>query len=308
MAVLAGKVELPGQLGFQHEIVAFSVMGATPPASAAQDKPFSLRREENSGRGNLQRDHTGLSVTAPDAGQKSKERSRDKTQRFRFMRAIPSYHGVVLFLTLCSPAWGQEAEAIRPLVRSDPIGLQQILPEARVLLDATSIENFLRQVEGTPPDWAALHGGDGHDERLFLLNRERDRLRQGRTERLGALTFLWDGELSEYDPGIRGFHVAIGPRVTPTTWGLVRFKPDNLPSNLVAVPPFEMRHALQREAGGRGKIDIIVALTGRLVPEESIIYDFAHEEPGQGMVIPVIRIERLDYLLSDGSLTNQRPR
>lgn len=38
-------------------------------------------------------------------------------------------------------------------------------------------------------------------------------------------------------------------------------------------------------------------MTGRLVPEESLIYDFAHEEPGRGMVMPVVRLERVDYLL-----------
>jgi hypothetical protein len=40
-----------------------------------------------------------------------------------------------------------------------------------------------------------------------------------------------------------------------------------------------------------------VAMTGRLVPEESIIYDFAHEEPRLGIVMPVVRVERLDYVL-----------
>jgi hypothetical protein len=42
---------------------------------------------------------------------------------------------------------------------------------------------------------------------------------------------------------------------------------------------------------------VTVAMTGRLIPEESIIYDFAHEEPGQGMIMPVVRVQRIDYLL-----------
>jgi hypothetical protein len=42
-----------------------------------------------------------------------------------------------------------------------------------------------------------------------------------------------------------------------------------------------------------------VAITGRLLPEESIIYDFAHDEPGQGMVMPVVRVEKIDYLLRE---------
>jgi hypothetical protein len=39
-----------------------------------------------------------------------------------------------------------------------------------------------------------------------------------------------------------------------------------------------------------------VLITGRLLPEESIIYDFAHDEPGHGMVMPVVRVEEIDCL------------
>jgi hypothetical protein len=42
-----------------------------------------------------------------------------------------------------------------------------------------------------------------------------------------------------------------------------------------------------------------VLITGRLLPEESIIYDFAHDEPGQGMVMPVVRVDGLIYLLGE---------
>ena len=36
------------------------------------------------------------------------------------------------------------------------------------------------------------------------------------------------------------------------------------------------------------RIEIDVGINGRLLPEESIIYDFARDEPGQGMVMPVV--------------------
>jgi hypothetical protein len=45
------------------------------------------------------------------------------------------------------------------------------------------------------------------------------------------------------------------------------------------------------------RIEIDVAITGQLIPDESIIYDFAHEEPGQGMVMPVVGVEQVDYML-----------
>ncbi|MDQ6735909.1 MAG: hypothetical protein M3Z35_17645, partial [Nitrospirota bacterium] len=100
-----------------------------------------------------------------------------------------------------------------------------------------------------------------------------------------------------YDSERGGFHVAIGPKLIPTRWGLVRFKPESLPSNLVAVPASTLNESLQKRVRERERIEMDVAITGRLIPDESIIYDFAHEEPGQGMVMPVVRIEKIDYLL-----------
>jgi hypothetical protein len=34
------------------------------------------------------------------------------------------------------------------------------------------------------------------------------------------------------------------------------------------------------------------------VPDEALIYDFAHEEPGQDMVMPMVRVERIAYLMA----------
>ena len=39
-------------------------------------------------------------------------------------------------------------------------------------------------------------------------------------------------------------------------------------------------------------------MTGRLIPDESLVYDFSHEEEGQGLIMPVIRVERVYYLLA----------
>jgi len=212
--------------------------------------------------------------------------------------AIGALTSFFIFVIGASLVSAQEAEAIRPLLTSGVNGLWQTLPkDTRHLTDAASIENFLKLVDGTPPDWAAVYDHGNHDERLFTLNRERDRLRERRTQAPPLVTFLWDGELSDYDPRLGGFRLAIGPQIIATPWGLVRFKPESLPSDLVALPSPQIRNALQADAAGGRKVEILVAMTGRLVPEESIIYDFAHDQPGKGMVMPVIRIERLDYLL-----------
>ena len=46
-------------------------------------------------------------------------------------------------------------------------------------------------------------------------------------------------------------------------------------------------------------------MTGRLIPNEALIYDFAHEDPSQGMIMPMVRVERIDYLLiAPGSVTD----
>jgi len=39
-------------------------------------------------------------------------------------------------------------------------------------------------------------------------------------------------------------------------------------------------------------------MVGRLVPEESLVYDFSHDEEGVGIIMPVVRIERIEYLLA----------
>lgn len=195
---------------------------------------------------------------------------------------------------------GQTAEGVRPLLGISLSQLPSALPsDAKLLDDPRAIESFLDALDGQPPDWGAVYGHEGHehDERLFALNRERDRLRLGRPALRQRVTFLWRGELSAYDPFAAGFRIAIGPALIPTRWGLVRFKPEDLPSPLVAVPSPSVREMLRRRRAQEQRIEVMVAMTGRLLPEESLIYDFAHEEAGRGMVMPVVRIERLDYLL-----------
>ena len=178
--------------------------------------------------------------------------------------------------------------------------LTSILPEdVRFLDDADLIERFLESLDGKPPNWKTMYGdhGESHDERLFALNRERDQLRQGQEALTTRLTFIWSGELSTYDVESGGFRVAIGPKLIPTRWGVVRFKPDNLPSNLVAIPSPTLAESLRTRVSKGERIEINVAITGRLLPEESIIYDFAHDDPGLGMVMPVMRVERVDYFV-----------
>jgi hypothetical protein len=183
------------------------------------------------------------------------------------------------------------------------LGSGNALAAPRLLEEPTAIERFLEELDGTPPDWDVVLGG-GHGalaeeraERLFALNRARDRQRAGRPALSQRVTFLWSGVISAYDAESGSFRVAIGPKHIPTRWGLVRFKPENLPSEFIAVPSPRQAGRLAARLACGDIIEFDVAMTGQLVPEESIIYDHGHEDPGQGMIMPVVWVEAIEYRL-----------
>ncbi|MBH0193613.1 MAG: hypothetical protein HP492_17965 [Nitrospira sp.] len=174
-------------------------------------------------------------------------------------------------------------------------------PDTQVLIERSAIEAFLTELDGTPPDWANVYGHGhhdaDHDERLFNLNRERDAAREGKAALTRRVAFVWPGELSRFDPESRGYAVSLGPEYNRTSWGIVRFKPEALPGNL-RVSPHKKLAARIRSRLAKGEIvDVTVVLVGTLVPTESIVYDFSHDEEGRGMVMPVVRIEQVAYLL-----------
>lgn len=198
--------------------------------------------------------------------------------------------------------FGQEVAGVRPLLVVERDKLPSLLPSGtHLLVETDAIEQFLYALDGMPPDWAPVYGqghhDPGHDDRLFALNRERDAKRVGKPALQWLVTFLWTGALSRYDPKTGGFSVALGPKFTPTGWGVVRFKPENFPSNLTAIPNPSLRETLRRKFEKGLRIEIDIAMTGRLIPEESLVYDFSHEEEGRGLIMPVVRIERVDCLL-----------
>jgi hypothetical protein len=207
----------------------------------------------------------------------------------------------VLFL-VAGNGWAEDALGTRPLLTIARQDLPTILPpDSHILIDPRSIEQFLDTLDGSPPDWKVIYGRGHHDsgldERLFVLNRERDAKRAGKEALQWMVVFLWSGELSDYRPTIGGFGLATGPTVTPTKWGVVRFKPEEVPSNLVVIPDSGIRDVLRRQLDVGRKINIDIVMMGRLVPDESLIYDFSHDEAGVGVIMPVVRIERVEYLL-----------
>jgi hypothetical protein len=205
----------------------------------------------------------------------------------------------------CSvPGWAEDAIGARPLLTSAHKDLHTILPpDCHILIDPHSIEQFLDALDGNPPDWGLVYGhghhDPGHDERLFTLNRERDAKRAGNPALTQLITFVWFGELSRYDADAGGFRVALGPKLTPTRWGVVRFKYENLPGDLLAKASATMRSELEQRLAQGESFYMTVAMTGRLIPDESIVYDFSHDQEGLGVIMPVVKVERLDYLLTN---------
>ena len=212
---------------------------------------------------------------------------------------------VILFLTFGSggEGWAEDALGTRPLLTIARKDLPAILPpDCHILIDPRSIEQFLAASDERPPNWDVVYGRGHHDsgldERLFTLNRERDAKRAGKEALQWMVVFLWSGELSRYDPTTGGFGLATGPTFTPTRWGVVRFKPEEVPSNLVVIPDPSTREVLRRQLDAGRKIDIDIAMVGRLIPDESLVYDFSHDEEGVGIIMPIVRIERVEYLLA----------
>jgi hypothetical protein len=214
---------------------------------------------------------------------------------------------ILLLWLLC--AWGvptavyaQDVPGTAPLWT---FPLEQIgtkLPtDTRLLIERTAIEAFLAELDETPPDWAKVYGyghhDPEHDDRLFALNRERDAAREDKPALSRRIAFVWPGELSRFDPESRGYAVSLGPEFNQTSWGVVRFKPDDLPGNLRARPHKTLAAEITRRLSKGETVEVTVVLVGKLIPTESIVYDFSHDEEGLGMIMPVVRIEQVGYLL-----------
>lgn len=204
-------------------------------------------------------------------------------------------------IILSTAIQAEDGVGFRPLRTISPAKVASLLPpDTHVLFDRSSIEAFLVELEGAPPDWATVYGDGhhdpGHDERLFNLNRERDAAREGNPVLNRRVAFVWPGELSHFDPETKSYAVAVGPEFNSTGWGMVRFKPEEFPNNLRVRPNQKLADRISRSLAKGDKALVSVVMAGVLIPTESIIYDFSHEEEGVGLVMPVVRVEQVEVL------------
>lgn len=217
-------------------------------------------------------------------------------------------HCLVSFLLLCAvslvsvAARADDDPGPRPLRTNALTELDQLLPSGtHLLVNQSAIESFLAALEATPPDWTTVYGrghhDPNHDERLFNLNRERDAAREGNPTLAWRIAFVWVGEISRFDAETQSYSVAVGPEFTSTTWGQVRFKPEELPSNLRVRPDKPLADRINRRLLRHEPVQVSIVMVGTLIPTESIIYDFSHEEEGVGLIMPVVRVEQVEILL-----------
>ena len=198
----------------------------------------------------------------------------------------------------------EDVNGLRPLRTIPPAELASIFPsDTHVLIERSAIEAFLTALEGNPPDWATVYGeghhDSGHDERLFNLNRERDTAREGNPVLNRRVAFVWPGELSQFESETKSYGVAVGPEFNSTRWGVVRFKPEEFPSNLRVRPDKKLAGRINRSLAKHEKVHVLVVMAGVLIPSESIIYDFSHEEEGVGLIMPVVRVEQVEVLFGE---------
>jgi hypothetical protein len=209
-------------------------------------------------------------------------------------------------LLVPSPIRSEDATGLCQL-RTIPLStLDALLPVGtHVLIERNAIEAFLVALEGAPPDWATVYGHGhhdlGHDERLFNLNREKHAAREENPVLNWHVAFVWPGELSQFDPDTKSYAVAVGPEFNSTGWGMVRFKPEEFPSNLRVKPGEKLAGRISRSLAENEKVHVVVVMAGTLIPSESIIYDFSHEEEGVGLIMPVVRVEQVEVVLKPHS-------
>ena len=173
-------------------------------------------------------------------------------------------------------------------------------PHIRPLLTSQEIEEYLSQLEGSRPPWDQLSSHDmtEQSDRLFQFNRDRDQTREHKLQLLQQpIAFIWEGELRVYDEEYQGFRVALGPAIIKTLWGLVRFKPRDIPDFMIATISSEKKGTIPGANDSSRPKDIGILFMGTMVESESIMYAFSHDGNHEGMILPFVNITAVQYYL-----------
>ena len=222
----------------------------------------------------------------------------NKMNRFQFLLLLAC-------VWLTPVAYGQDApEGIRPLILLEK-PINTVIPADVIFLNEPyTAEQFLIKLEKHPPDWEYLYGKnvDERYDRLFEESEKRDALRVGNPNLNQPIAFLWDGFLTRVRDDKPGFGVAIGPRQIQTSWGIVRFKLANEPIEMTAMPEPQLFEAIKKKRASTKEVAIIIMYRGILIPEESLMYDFSTNKEGEGMILPIVELTKVDYFLPTSEL------
>lgn len=202
-------------------------------------------------------------------------------------------------------AYGQETpEGVRPLqILDKPVN--SVIPSGVSFIETPeATEEFLARLEGHPPDWKFLFGKnvDERYDRLFEESAKRDARRVGNPTLDKPIAFLWDGFLTSARENKAGFAVSIGPRHIQASWGVVRFKIAMLPREMTAMPSTKFFELIKQKRAQKEEVAILIVFRGKLIPEESLMYDFSTAKEGEGMILPIVNITQVDYLLPSDHL------
>ena len=66
---------------------------------------------------------------------------------------------------------------------------------------------------------------------------------------------------------------------------------------MTAMPPPKLFEALKQVRARKEEVAIIILYRGKLVPEESLMYDFSTKKEGEGMILPIVELTQVDYFL-----------
>ena len=194
----------------------------------------------------------------------------------KLLRCLAS--GLVLSAVSLSSATARSEDdpGPRPLRTISLVQIEQLLPSGtHLLINRGAIESFLVALEGTPPDWPTVYGrghhDPEHDERLFNLNRARDAAREENQTLTWRIAFIWTGEVSHFDFETRSYAIAVGPEFTPTSWGVVRFKPEEVPSNLRVRPDKYLADWIDWSLLRHKSVQVSLVMVGTLIPTESVM-------------------------------------
>ena len=66
---------------------------------------------------------------------------------------------------------------------------------------------------------------------------------------------------------------------------------------MTAIPSPEVIEEIKKKGSRKEQVEIVILNRGKLVSEESLMYDFSTKKEGEGMILPIVELIQIDYFL-----------